>query len=92
MEEINERKWCVYIHINMINNKVYIGQTGQNPQERWRNGLGYNRQPAMFGAIKKYGWEKFLHIVLQNNLTELEAKEEIKELQEQYEMMLENII
>lgn len=80
MEEINERKWCVYIHINMINNKVYIGQTCQTPKERWRDGLGYNRQPAMSRAIEKYGWDNFLHIVLQNNLTELEAKEKEKEL------------
>ena len=80
MEETNERKWCVYIHINMINNKAYIGQTGQDPQERWRNGLGYNRQPAMSSAIKKYGWHNFLHIILQDNLTELEAKEKEKEL------------
>lgn len=80
MEETNDKKWCVYIHINMINNKVYIGQTCQNPKERWRDGLGYKRQPAMSRAIQKYGWENFLHIILQDNLTEFEAKEKEKEL------------
>jgi group I intron endonuclease len=82
MEEKNsERKWCVYMHINMVNNKVYIGQTGQNPNERWRNGLGYKKdQPAIYRAIQKYGWDNFEHIILQNNLTESEAKEKEKEL------------
>lgn len=36
-----ERKYTVYKHTNIINKKVYIGITKQNPIERWRNGEGY---------------------------------------------------
>ena len=27
--------YTIYIHINKINKKVYIGQTCQNPKKRW---------------------------------------------------------
>ena len=42
METNEERKWCVYIHVNVHNDKKYIGMTCQQPEERWRaNGVGY---------------------------------------------------
>lgn len=67
--------YCVYIHTNKINNKVYIGQTiyGYNPNLRWRNGLGYEGCTYFYNAIQKYGWDSFEHIVLVNNLTAEEA-------------------
>jgi hypothetical protein len=39
--------YLIYKHTNIINNKVYIGQTCQvnNPEIRWRNGNGYFHQP-----------------------------------------------
>ncbi len=69
MEEINERKYCVYMHRNKINNKVYIGQTGTSVEDRWQNGKGYKGCTLFERAIKKYGWDNFKHIILEDNLT-----------------------
>ena len=74
--ETNEKKWCVYMHINKINNKSYIGITSNKPENRWGNcGDGYKRNPAMWGAIQKYGWDSFEHIIWADKLSEKEAKE-----------------
>ena len=36
--------YCLYMHRNKINNKVYIGITSQTPSQRWgANGVGYSR-------------------------------------------------
>ena len=77
MEETNERKWCVYIHRNMISDKAYIGITSKLPEKRWgNNGSQYSKkqQKAFAGAIRKYGWDNFEHIIFDDNLTEEEAK------------------
>lgn len=69
--------YCVYIHINKINNKKYIGITCSNPPEnRWgQNGSKYKKnQPCFYRAIQKYGWENFEHIIWAENLFEYEAK------------------
>ena len=76
--------YCVYIHINRVNNKAYIGQTvyGYDISLRWRNnGKGYLKkdskgnftQPAFANAINKHGWDNFEHIIWANNLTAQEA-------------------
>ena len=34
--------WTVYMHVNKINGKKYVGITSQKPEERWKNnGIGY---------------------------------------------------
>ena len=84
MDTTNEKKWCVYIHINNINNKVYIGQTCLKPEKRWeKNGQGYldlnndgtYKQPAMARAILKYpDWNNdWTHKILADYLTQDEA-------------------
>lgn len=85
MEDINERKWCVYIHTNKHNNKAYIGITSKTPEDRWgKNGSGYlNKegngaytQPVFARALKKYkDWDNdWEHIIFMNDLSEIEAK------------------
>lgn len=80
----NNNTYCVYIHINKINNKAYIGQTvyGNDLNKRWKNcGKGYLKknnddnytQPAFANAINKYGWDNFEHVIWANGLTEDEA-------------------
>ena len=56
------------------NNKVYIGITKFKPKYRWNNGEGYSRQPYVYKAILKYGWDNIKHDILETNLSELEAK------------------
>lgn len=77
MEEVKteDKKWCVYMHTNKINNKVYIGQTCQNPPERrWGvSGWGYKGNKLFWRAIQKYGFDNFEHIIFANGLTKQEA-------------------
>lgn len=63
MEKNN--KWIVYLHVNKINKKVYVGITHfcSNPNRRWRDGNGYIGA-TFYNAILKYGWELFDHLVL----------------------------
>ena len=72
--ELNEsRNYKVYIHI-MTGLWIYIGQTGQDLEERWQNGEGYKQHNQMlYHQIRKYGWENINHILYKDNLTKKEA-------------------
>ena len=68
-----ENNYFVYKH-TFPNNKVYIGITQQEPEKRWKNGLGYDaHQKIMKRAIQKYGWENIKHEILYKNLNKNEA-------------------
>ena len=73
--EIYNDTYCVYIHTNLINGKMYVGQTiyGNNPNLRWLNGEGYKTCTSFYRAIQKYGWNNFNHEIIANNLTVNEA-------------------
>lgn len=74
-EYIIDRKYTVYVHINNINGKMYVGITCQRPQERWSGkGCGYKKCPAFYSAIQKYGWDNFEHFIFASNLTKDEAE------------------
>jgi group I intron endonuclease len=64
--------WCIYKHTNQINGKVYIGQTCQTPERRWREGEGYEGCPKFYNAIKKYGWINFSHDIIESELQTIE--------------------
>ena len=75
--------WTVYRHITP-SGKSYIGITSQKPENRWRNGKGYNPKNPFGEAIEKYKWENIRHEILDTNLTEDEAKRLEKEYIEKY--------
>lgn len=73
--EIRNGTYCVYVHTNKINGKMYVGQTirGDNPNRRWQNGYGYITQKYFYRAIQKYSWDSFEHEIIASNLTKFEA-------------------
>ena len=75
----------VYIHRNLINGKVYIGQTCKTLQSRSGvDGKNYIKSTHFWNAIKKYGWDNFEHEVLYEGLTGEEANEIERKLIKQY--------
>ena len=65
---------CFYIYQHICpNGKVYIGQTGRLPEERWCKGNGYRGSTLFYNAIKKYGWDNIKHIILFENLSKEDA-------------------
>lgn len=76
---MNERKYCVYMHKNKINGKVYIGATCLPTIARWgKTGNQYKRQKHFYDDIEKFGWNNFEHIILEEDLNFLESKEKEK--------------
>lgn len=71
--------YSVYIHVNKVNGKKYVGVTTRQPEKRWRNGEGYKDQPHFYSSIQKYGWDSFDHYVV-----EVESSERMYELEKFY--------
>lgn len=69
---MSKNKYCVYMHKNKLNGKIYVGLTSMIPEERWSNGKGYHTGHFRY-AIDKYGWDNFEHIILKDNPTKTEA-------------------
>lgn len=84
--------YCVYCHINKLNGKRYVGLTReQKPSDRWgANGINYKNCPCFYGAIQKYGWNNFEHIILETDLTEDEAVEAERKYIQLYNTMSPN--
>ena len=70
-----KQNFCIYLHKNKYNGKVYVGQTCQKPEKRWNYGYGYQNSPRFYSAICCYGWDAFEHIILETNLSAKEANE-----------------
>lgn len=70
--------YSVYMHENNINHKKYIGLTKREPALRWQNGTAYRNNKHFDAAIRKYGWNNFMHTVLETGLTHDEACEKEK--------------
>lgn len=77
----------LYIHINKINNKKYVGISSYtDPSTRWgKNGSGYKDSLFYEAGIMPYGWNSFEHKILLSDIDldtaqQLEARI-IKELE-----------
>lgn len=58
----------IYKHTSP-NGKVYIGVTREeNLNRRWQNGKGYESCPLFWNAIQKYGWDSFIHEVIEEDV------------------------
>lgn len=79
---MGSKKYCVYKHTSP-SGKMYIGITSVKPIYRWDNGKGYDKSPAFYNAIMKYGWENITHEILMVGLSKEEAESaEIRLIQE----------
>lgn len=68
-----EEQHVVYVHINKINGKVYVGQT-KSIKRRWKmEGIDYQKSSYFYNAIQKYGWDNFEHKILKEGLSQEEA-------------------
>ena len=73
----------IYKYTNIINKKVYIGQTRQLLEKRAKyNGSGYQNCVHFYAAIQKYGWESFVPEILE------EVDENKADEREQYYIQL----
>ena len=81
---MEHNNYSVYKH-TCPNGKVYIGITCRDPEERWKNGRGYQKGILFRNAIDKYGWENILHEILYINLTKEEAEQKEIELIAKYQ-------
>ena len=70
----------IYIFLNLVNYKIYIGKYSGKRVEKRRNDHknGYGNQ-HLYNAIEKYGWDNFifdtLHYAPKEKLNELERQE-----------------
>ncbi|NJO48130.1 MAG: GIY-YIG nuclease family protein [Leptolyngbyaceae cyanobacterium RM2_2_4] len=69
----------IYKITNLVNSKIYIGQTIQLPNIRWRRHARGIDKTAISLAIQKYGKENFKFEVIEecSSLEELNFKEEL---------------
>lgn len=54
----------IYLFINHINNKVYVGQTYNNYITRWTEHRKTNEKYYLHIALNKYGWDNFSRFVI----------------------------
>jgi len=70
----NKNNYKVYKHTNLINGKIYIGETCEAFVTRCgHNGWGYHLQPKFYNDIIKYGWNNFNHEIIKDNLSHDDA-------------------
>lgn len=80
----------IYVLINTVNNKWYIGQTYRDYKKRLRNhynqSCSKNPKQVISRAIKKYGWDKFVYYIIYQTVVSLDIQKVKLEL-DRHEMM-----
>lgn len=76
----------IYKYTNLINDKIYIGQTKNTLEQRALNGTNYKGSTYFYNAIQKYGWDNFKPEILKDDI---ETAEEAN-IWEDYFIMLFN--
>lgn len=79
---MSTKKYTVYKHTSP-DGKVYIGCTGDDPENRWRKGYSHNLEFA--NDIDEMGWDNFKHEVISSDIDEEEAYILEKELIHKYD-------
>lgn len=59
----------IYKYTNLINGKIYIGQTKNSLEQRALNGTNYKGSRYFYNAIQKYGWNNFIPEILEDGLS-----------------------
>ena len=72
MLKIIDKEYIIYRHTSP-NGKVYIGQTNQKLEDRFKNGEGYKSSKKFYNSILKYGWDNFTHEILFSSLNKISA-------------------
>ena len=67
----------IYLLTNKINKEQYVGVTRTDVKKRWQNGHGYKNQPVIYKDISQYGWNNFVHEIIDcaNDYAESRRKE-----------------
>ena len=91
---MREKSYIVYLHINKINGKIYVGITkyADNPNRRWMNGNGYKKDSIVYKAINKYGWDNFNHIIFCNHLQSNDYTPKIQNVEASHQTILNNLL
>lgn len=72
------KSYIVYLITNKINNKKYVGITSRTLSQRWNEHINQAKNNPIYTfhkAIKKYGTENFIQEIIEENLTQEQAKE-----------------
>jgi len=64
-------KPCLYLIVNTVNDKKYVGQTIQKYNDRMDQHKRRNDNCTLLNrAIEKYGWENFIHELIEYSVEE----------------------
>lgn len=86
----SDKIYSVYCFINKINLKKYIGLTSNVKRRHNQHKSARNRCPVFSSAIKKYGFESFDFLILQENLNQKDAKLFEKKFIKEFNSMVPN--